>query len=91
METKNTYHKYLPNVFLAKCTEKHEKGETIQLTTKYGKQNDCIVFNLVGQKEGFYYYDAEIDYNAEHFEKYLMDWRKCESVLEHSVYKLIKS
>jgi hypothetical protein len=30
----NTYSKYVPNVFLAKCTEKHEKGETIPLTTK---------------------------------------------------------
>lgn len=23
----NTYSKYVPNVFLAKCSEKHEKGE----------------------------------------------------------------
>jgi len=33
----NTYSKYAPNVFLAKCTEKHERGEIIQVTTKYGK------------------------------------------------------
>jgi hypothetical protein len=52
----NTYSKYVPNVFLAKCTEKHEKGETILVTTKYGKENECIVFNLVAEKDGFFYY-----------------------------------
>ena len=52
----NTYSKYCPNVFVAKCTEKHEKGETIFVTTKYGKENECIVFNLVYERDGFYYY-----------------------------------
>jgi len=46
----------MPNVFLAKCPERHEKGETITVTTKYGKENESIVFNLVYEKEGFYYY-----------------------------------
>ena len=52
----NTYHKFVPNVFLAKCDEKHEKGEEIAVTTKYGKENDCIVFNLIFERDGFYYY-----------------------------------
>lgn len=52
----NTYSKYCPNVFVAKCTETHEKGETITLETKYGKEHECIVFNLVARKEEFYYY-----------------------------------
>lgn len=52
----NTYYKYAPNVFLAKCDEKHEKGEEIAVTTKYGKENECIVFNLVFERDGFYYY-----------------------------------
>lgn len=52
----NTYSKFAPNVFLAKCPEKHEKNETIPVTTQYGKENDCIVFNLIGEKEGFYFY-----------------------------------
>lgn len=52
----NTYSKYAPNVFLAKCSEKHDKGEVIEVTTKYGKENECIIHNLMGQKEGFYYY-----------------------------------
>lgn len=52
----NTYYKYAPNVFLAKCEESHEKGETIDVTTKYGKENESIVFNLVFEKDGFFYY-----------------------------------
>jgi len=52
----NTYVKFAPNVYIAKCTEMHKKGETIQVTTKYGKENDSIIFNLLGQKDGFYYY-----------------------------------
>jgi len=53
----NTYAKYTANVFVAKCEEQHQKGETIVLTTKYGQEHDCIVFNLVLRgKDGFYYY-----------------------------------
>lgn len=52
----NTYIKFAPNVFLAKCTEAHEKGSTIPVTTKYGKENECIVFNRMGFKDGFFYY-----------------------------------
>lgn len=52
----NTYYKFCPNVFLAKCEEKHEKGEKILVTTKYGKENESIVFNLIAEKDGFYYY-----------------------------------
>lgn len=55
-ETNNTYSKYVPNVFLAKCSQQYSKGEVIPVTTKYGKENECIVFNLIGQKDGFYYY-----------------------------------
>ena len=52
----NVYSKFCPNVFLAKCEEKYEKGEVIEVTTKYGKENECIVFNLIYEKDGFYYY-----------------------------------
>lgn len=52
----NTYSKFCPNVFLAKCTEKHEKGSTILVETKYGKENECIVFNLIYEKDGFFFY-----------------------------------
>ncbi len=52
----NTYVKYCPNVFVAKCTERHEKGETIVVTTQYGKEHECIVFNCLGFKDGFSFY-----------------------------------
>jgi len=52
----NTYKKYCPNVFVAQCPEKHEKGDLIILKTKYGKENECEVHNLVAEKNGFYYY-----------------------------------
>lgn len=52
----NNYYKYCPNVFLAKCEEKHEAGEVIDLETRRGKINEHIVFNLIFEKDGFYYY-----------------------------------
>ena len=52
----NKYSKYAANVFLAKCEEKHEKGEVITLSTKYGNEHKCIVFNLIYEKDGYYYY-----------------------------------
>lgn len=54
--TTNTYKKYCQNVFVAQCEEKHEKGDTIIVETKYGKENECIVFNLMAEKDGFFYY-----------------------------------
>jgi len=52
----NTYYKYYANVFLAKCTEKHDKNEVIEVITKHGKVNDSIVFNLIFEKDNFFYY-----------------------------------
>ena len=53
----NTYKKYCPNVFVAQCTEKHEKGDTIILHTKYGKEVENEIHNFLGQtKDGFYLY-----------------------------------
>lgn len=52
----NTYTKYCPNVWVAKCSEKHEKGEEILLTTKHGKENKCIVWNFLGEKDCCFLY-----------------------------------
>lgn len=52
----NTYSKYCANVFLAKCEKKYEKGETIIVETKHGKENECVVHNLIYQKDGYFYY-----------------------------------
>ena len=53
----NTYTKYCPNVFVAKCIEKHEKGDIIEMTTKYGQNHEAIVFNYLGTtKDGQFCY-----------------------------------
>ena len=44
----NTYKKYCPNVFVAQCEEKQEKGNIIIVETKYGKENEHIVHNFIG-------------------------------------------
>lgn len=54
----NTYAKYCPGVFCAKCTEPHQKGDTITMTTRHGSEHDAIVFNLLLEKDGYYYYSV---------------------------------
>lgn len=54
----NTYTKFCPNVFLAKCTELHDKNEVIEMTTKYGQTHDVIIYNLIYKKDGFYFYSV---------------------------------
>ena len=55
----NTYSKYCPNVFVAKCTEEHQKGETITIETKYGKEIENEVHNFLGKsRDGFYLYSV---------------------------------
>jgi hypothetical protein len=52
----NTYAKYCPNVWLAKCETEHAKGDIIQVANKYGKETDCEVHNLVVKNSnGFFY------------------------------------
>lgn len=48
----NTYKKYCPCVYVAECDEPHEKGDVIPVTTHYGKDNNCIIHNLVLQRDG---------------------------------------
>lgn len=52
----NRFKKYCPNVWVAECEEEYEKGDIIQLETKYGKQVDCKVYNFILQKGELYYY-----------------------------------
>lgn len=58
----NTYRKYAQNVFVARCDEMHEKGEIINITTKYGKVIENIVHNYLGTVESdgetFYLYSV---------------------------------
>lgn len=51
----NTFMKYCPNVFVAKCENKHDKGEIVELETKYGKAVPVEIYNYLGKtKDGFF-------------------------------------
>jgi len=52
----NKFKKYCPNVFVAECEQEYKKGDLIDVTTKYGKEAQCEVFNLLGTKNGLFYY-----------------------------------
>ena len=52
----NIYKKYCPNVFVAQCEEEYQKGDTIMVETKYGKENEHFVHNLLGKKNGLFFY-----------------------------------
>jgi len=52
----NTYKKYCPNVFIAQCEEEYKKGDVITITTKYGKENEHIVHNLLSTSNGLFFY-----------------------------------
>ena len=52
----NKFKKYCPNVWVAECDDQYEKGDIIKLETKYGKEVECEVYNLVLQKNDKYYY-----------------------------------
>ncbi|MDX3904050.1 DUF3560 domain-containing protein [Pasteurella multocida] len=54
--TINTYAKFAPTVFVAKCPEPHTKGEIITLTSKYGNETEVQIHNLVKQDNEHYYY-----------------------------------
>ena len=70
----NKFKKYCPNVWVAECEEEYEKGDIIQLETKYGKEVDCEVFNLVGKINDKFYYSIircdEQSYAERKAEKY---------------------
>jgi len=54
----NRFRKYCPNVWVAECDEEYEKGDIIELETKYGKAVECEAFNLIAQKDGKFYYSV---------------------------------
>lgn len=54
----NKFKKYCPNVWVAECDDEYEKGEIIELETKYGKTVDCEVYNLVLERGGKRYYSV---------------------------------
>jgi len=53
----NRFKKYA-GVFIAECEEQYSKEDLIVLTTKYGKEVECEVFNKIGEKNGLFYYSV---------------------------------
>lgn len=51
----NRFKKYA-GVFIAECEEQYSKEDLIVLTTKYGKEVECEVFNKIGAKDGKFFY-----------------------------------
>lgn len=54
----NRYVKYCPNVFLMESADEFKKGEIAVITTKYGKEVEVEVFNLIYSKNGLNYYSV---------------------------------
>lgn len=52
----NTYSKFTANVFLMKTEDNHKKGDVVIVETKYGKENESIVFNHIYSRDGYNYY-----------------------------------
>lgn len=53
----NTYYKYCPNVFVAKCEQQYKKGDIIIIETKHGKEVENEVHNFMGQtRDGYFLY-----------------------------------
>lgn len=71
----NRFKKYCPNVWVAECDEEYEKGDIIDLETKYGKEVPCEVFNLVAKNSEKFFYSVvrieEKSYTQRKAEKYI--------------------
>ena len=59
----NKFKKYCENVFVAETSKEYKKGDIIKLTTKYNKEVECEVYNLVlaGKNGKFYYSIVRLD------------------------------
>lgn len=52
----NKFKKWCPNVWVAESDDEYEKGDIIEIETKYGKLVECEVYNLIKQEGDKYYY-----------------------------------
>ena len=46
----NRYYKFAPNVYLAECSQEHDKGEGLNWKRR-GNINQHIVYNLIMEKD----------------------------------------
>ena len=56
VDVTGTYSRYCPNVFLAKVTQECIGGQQVTLVTRYGKENEVIIFNEIYRKNEFIFY-----------------------------------
>ena len=52
----NIYKKYCPNVFVMESEEDYNRGDVVEIETRYGKVNEVIIFNKLFEREGKKYY-----------------------------------
>lgn len=52
----NQFTKYCPNVFVVKSNSQYKKGDVCLVTTKFGCEVECLIHNLVAQRDGIFYY-----------------------------------
>lgn len=78
----NKFKKYCPNVWVAECDEKHDKGEVITLETQYGKEVECEVYNLVAEKNDKFYYSVVRLEDASYAERKAEKYRNSQAAHE---------
>lgn len=54
----DTYSKYCANVYLAKCRERHERGDIIKLETQHGDIHEVQIWNFIYEQGHFTYYSV---------------------------------
>jgi len=52
----NKYKKYCPNVFVLESKESYNRGDIVEIETRYGKINEVIIFNKLLERDGIKYY-----------------------------------
>ncbi|MCK4812343.1 MAG: DUF3560 domain-containing protein [Candidatus Marinimicrobia bacterium] len=52
----NKYKKYCPNVFVIESEENFNRGDVVDVETRYGKINEVIIYNRLFERDGKKYY-----------------------------------
>jgi len=83
----NKFKKYYTNVFVAECEEAKTKGDIIVLETKYSKEVECEVFNLVSTANNKYYYSIVRLEDMNYAEKKATKYIKSANVADNNSHK----
>lgn len=71
----NKYYKFYPNVWLAECSEEHNRGDIVQVFNKYNQAKEHIIHNHIASKNGLHYYSIT---RADGFNKQVKAAKKAE-------------